>query len=139
MGGWVVEGQLLRLTAQGWAVGPASMQPVGALAEPPGDGQQPVAHKHARGQARWRAQAEAQRTAGSVKAARNRAAQPAPWRPLNCGPLPVAPRCQGRGRCVQALQWPMSYLIVAVPLGFAAAAVFLLVRMWAQRQARRLA
>ena len=38
-----------------------------------------------------------------------------------------------------ALQWPMSYLIVAVPLGFAAAAVFLLVRMWAQRQARRLA
>ena len=38
-----------------------------------------------------------------------------------------------------ALQWPMSYLIVAVPLGFAAAAVFLLVRMRARRQARRLA
>jgi TRAP-type C4-dicarboxylate transport system permease small subunit len=33
-----------------------------------------------------------------------------------------------------ALLWPMSYLIAAIPLGFAAAALFLAARLWQGRR-----
>lgn len=79
------------------------LQPVGPLAQPPRDGQQPVADNHAGGQACGRAQAEAYRPVGGIKPARNGAAQPALRLPVHRRLVPVAPGRQCGGCRMLAL------------------------------------